>query len=34
VTFDWFSLALAALFAVGAIDWTPDGRLGRSHVPS
>jgi ABC-3C biological conflict system middle component len=32
ITFDWFSLALATLFAVGAIDWTGDGLLRANHV--
>ncbi|WP_448811714.1 ABC-three component system middle component 6 [Agromyces bauzanensis] len=27
VTFDWFSLAVTTLFAMGLIDWTDDGRL-------
>ena len=34
VTFDWFSLALATLFAINAIDWTSDDRLRRCDVPS
>lgn len=32
VTFDWFSLALSVLFAIGAIDWTEDGLLRKNHV--
>lgn len=32
ITFDWFSYALAGLFAVEAVDWTEDGRLRRGHV--
>ena len=34
ITFDWFSLALAALFTLNAIEWTADGRLQRRHVSS
>jgi hypothetical protein len=30
VTFDWFSLALASLFAVGVIELQPNGYIG--HV--
>lgn len=33
ITFDWFSLALAALFAIGAVEWTGDRLLRASHVP-
>ncbi|MGW5752893.1 ABC-three component system middle component 6 [Nocardia rhamnosiphila] len=32
ITFDWFSLALAALYAMGLIDAIEDGRLRRAHV--
>ncbi|MEX2374539.1 MAG: ABC-three component system middle component 6 [Dehalococcoidia bacterium] len=32
VTFDWFSLALASLFATGAIELTAAGHLRRRHV--
>lgn len=32
ITFDWFSLALASLFAIGTIKWTPSGHLSRSDV--
>jgi ribosomal protein S19E (S16A) len=32
ITFDWFSLALAALYAMGLIDANEDGRLRRAHV--
>lgn len=34
VTFDWFSLALASLYTMTAIDWTDDGRIRRNDVPS
>ncbi|WP_369689848.1 ABC-three component system middle component 6 [Nocardia coubleae] len=33
VTFDWFSLSLAALYAMGLIDTSPNGYLRRAHVP-
>ena len=33
ITFDWFSLALASLYAMGLIDAFDDGRLRRVHVP-
>lgn len=32
VTFDWFSLALASLFAMGVIELKPNGYIG--HVPT
>ncbi|MDR1213702.1 MAG: hypothetical protein LBK54_06435 [Propionibacteriaceae bacterium] len=32
ITFDWFTLALAMLFAMGALDWNTRGRLERRHV--
>lgn len=32
VTFDWFSLSLTTLFAIGLIDWTADGQLERRRV--
>ncbi len=32
VTFDWFSLALSALYGLGLVDWTPDGQIERRHV--
>lgn len=32
VTFDWFSLALASLFAAGALEMTTTGHLRRRHV--
>lgn len=32
VTFDWFSLALASLFAIKLIEWTPSGHLRRASV--
>ena len=32
VTFDWFSLALAALFTIEAVDWTDEGYLRRADV--
>jgi hypothetical protein len=34
VTFDWFSLALASLFAMGAIEVTPNNYLRRANVSS
>jgi hypothetical protein len=34
ITFDWFSLALASLFAIGSIEWTSEGYLRRSDVPA
>ncbi|MGN2637437.1 ABC-three component system middle component 6 [Nocardia takedensis] len=33
ITFDWFSLSLAALFAMGLIDAAADGYLRRANVP-
>ncbi|WP_156371385.1 ABC-three component system middle component 6 [Nocardia arizonensis] len=33
ITFDWFSLALASLYAMGMIDAADDGRLRRADVP-
>ena len=32
VTFDWFSLALACLFAIRVVEWTPSGHLRRADV--
>ncbi len=32
ITFDWFSLALASLFAVNLIEWTPSGHLRRADA--
>ncbi len=32
VTFDWFSLALASLFAIGALEMTGTGHLRRRDV--
>ncbi|WP_107659196.1 ABC-three component system middle component 6 [Nocardia suismassiliense] len=32
ITFDWFSLALATLYAMGLIDMFDDGRVRRTHV--
>jgi hypothetical protein len=32
VTFDWFSLALASLFAIEVVEWTPSGHLRRVNV--
>jgi len=32
ITFDWFSLALAFLYAVGLIDSSSDGYLVRTNV--
>lgn len=32
ITFDWFSLALASLFAINLVEWTPSGHLRRVHV--
>lgn len=32
VTFDWFSLALASLFAIEVVEWTPSGHLRRANV--
>lgn len=34
ITFDWFALALACLYAVGVIVLTSDGRIERTHVPA
>lgn len=34
ITFDWFSLALAALFAIGSVEWTSEGYLRRTDVPA
>lgn len=33
ITFDWFSLSLAALYAMGLVDSTTDGYIRRAHVP-
>lgn len=32
VTFDWFSLALASLFAMNLVEWTPSSHLRRVNV--
>jgi hypothetical protein len=32
VTFDWFSLALASLFAINLVEWSPSGHLRRASV--
>lgn len=32
ITFDWFSLALASLFAIRVVEWTPSGHLRRIRV--
>ncbi|MBF6357304.1 hypothetical protein IU449_22620 [Nocardia higoensis] len=32
ITFDWFSLSLAALYAMRLIDISADGYLRRTHV--
>lgn len=32
VTFDWFSLALASLFAINLVECTPAGHLRRAGV--
>jgi ABC-3C biological conflict system middle component len=32
ITFDWFSLALASLFAINLVEWTPSGHLRRVHA--
>lgn len=32
VTFDWFSLGVASLFAVNLVEWTQSGHLRRSRV--
>lgn len=32
ITFDWFSLALAYLFAINLVEWTPSGHLRKAHV--
>ena len=34
ITFDWFTLALSCLYALGAIEATPTGHLGRASVSS
>ena len=34
VTFDWFTLALSMLFALGAISQNSSGRLELNHVPA
>ena len=34
ITFDWFTLALAMLFAVQAVSWNNTGQLVRCHVPA
>jgi hypothetical protein len=32
VTFDWFCLALASLYAMGLVDTSEDGSIGRINV--
>lgn len=32
ITFDWFSLALAALFAMNLVEWSAAGHLRRANV--
>lgn len=32
VTFDWFSLALASLFAINLVEWTSAGHMRRTGV--
>lgn len=32
ITFDWFSLALASLFAINLVEWAPSGHLRRASV--
>ena len=32
ITFDWFSLALASLFAINLVQWTAAGHLRRANV--
>lgn len=32
ITFDWFSLALASLFAINLVELTPAGHLRRANV--
>lgn len=32
VTFDWFALALASLFAINVVEWAPSGHLRRTSV--
>jgi len=32
ITFDWFSLALASLFAIDLVQWTAAGHLRRASV--
>lgn len=32
ITFDWFSLALASLFAVNLVEWSPSGHLRKTSV--
>jgi len=34
VNFDWFSLAISMIYALGLVDSTPDGRLRRINAPS
>ncbi|WP_373462228.1 ABC-three component system middle component 6 [Arthrobacter oryzae] len=34
ITFDWFALALAMLFAIRSIEQNEDGRLRRRIVPT
>ena len=33
ITFDWFSLALATLYALHLIEWAPGEYLRRADVP-
>ncbi|WP_366941697.1 ABC-three component system middle component 6 [uncultured Microbacterium sp.] len=32
ITFDWFTLALAALYAMNLVDTSTDGFIRRTHV--
>ncbi len=32
ITFDWFCLALAALYSIGAVEWTPAMNIRRTSV--
>lgn len=32
ITFDWFSLAVASLFAINLVEWAPSGHLRRASV--
>lgn len=34
MTFDWYALALSTLYAIGAVEFTDDGRVRKKDAPS